>query len=49
MADDRKRFTIAGYANGPGYQFFNGTRPDVNETVASKWTVSRPFREDKVI
>ncbi|XP_019730696.1 alkaline phosphatase-like [Hippocampus comes] len=34
IADDKKRFTLAGYANGPGYQFFNGTRPDVNETIA---------------
>ncbi|XP_077441001.1 alkaline phosphatase-like [Vanacampus margaritifer] len=33
IADDKKRFTMAGYANGPGYQF-NGTRPDVNETIS---------------
>ncbi|XP_037106269.1 alkaline phosphatase-like [Syngnathus acus] len=35
IAEDHKRFTLAGYANGPGYQFFNGTRPDVNETVST--------------
>ncbi|XP_061681055.1 alkaline phosphatase-like [Syngnathoides biaculeatus] len=34
IADDDKHFTIAGYANGPGYQFSNGTRPDVNETIS---------------
>ncbi|XP_061539649.1 alkaline phosphatase-like [Phycodurus eques] len=34
VAEDNKRFTIAGYANGPGYQFYNGTRPDVNETIS---------------
>nr|XP_061790996.1 alkaline phosphatase-like [Nerophis lumbriciformis] len=34
VADDSKSFTIAGYANGPGYQFVNGTRPDVNETIS---------------
>nr|XP_057929045.1 alkaline phosphatase-like [Doryrhamphus excisus] len=35
IADDNKRFTTAAYANGPGYQFVNGTRPDVNETIST--------------
>ncbi|XP_034567264.1 intestinal-type alkaline phosphatase-like isoform X2 [Notolabrus celidotus] len=34
IAKDNKRFTMAVYGNGPGYQI-NGTRPDVNETVSS--------------
>ncbi|XP_077463818.1 alkaline phosphatase-like [Stigmatopora argus] len=34
LADDSRRFTMAGYANGPGYQFGNGTRADVNATIA---------------
>ncbi|XP_068599630.1 intestinal-type alkaline phosphatase-like [Brachionichthys hirsutus] len=35
IADDNKRFTIAVYGNGPGYNIVNGTRPDVNETISS--------------
>ncbi|XP_061832386.1 intestinal-type alkaline phosphatase 1-like [Nerophis lumbriciformis] len=35
IAEDNKRFTNAGYANGPGYQFVNGSRPDVNETLST--------------
>ncbi|XP_076007441.1 intestinal-type alkaline phosphatase-like [Genypterus blacodes] len=34
-AKDKKRFTTAVYGNGPGYQIANGTRPDVNESIAS--------------
>ncbi|KAJ0064990.1 hypothetical protein NL108_000959, partial [Boleophthalmus pectinirostris] len=34
IAEDNKRFTMAVYGNGPGYQIgANGTRPDVNETL----------------
>uniref|UniRef100_A0A8C5G2V9 alkaline phosphatase n=1 Tax=Gouania willdenowi TaxID=441366 RepID=A0A8C5G2V9_GOUWI len=35
LADDHKHFTTAVYGNGPGYQIVNGTRPDVNQSVAS--------------
>ncbi|XP_074524436.1 intestinal-type alkaline phosphatase [Halichoeres trimaculatus] len=35
VAEDKKRFTMAVYGNGPGYQIVNGTRPDVNETISS--------------
>ncbi|XP_038147620.1 intestinal-type alkaline phosphatase [Cyprinodon tularosa] len=35
LADDGKHFTTAVYGNGPGYQIANGTRPDVNDSVAS--------------
>lgn len=35
--DDGKRFTNALYGNGPGYQIVNGTRPDMNDTVSSKF------------
>ncbi|KAK7889806.1 hypothetical protein WMY93_025366 [Mugilogobius chulae] len=36
IADDNKRFTMAVYGNGPGYQIGpNGTRPDVNATLSS--------------
>ncbi|XP_072295269.1 alkaline phosphatase-like [Eucyclogobius newberryi] len=35
-ADDMKPFTTAVYGNGPGYQIgYNGTRPDINETISS--------------
>lgn len=33
--DDGKHFTTALYGNGPGYP--GGTRPDINETVSSKY------------
>ncbi|CAL1592535.1 unnamed protein product [Knipowitschia caucasica] len=36
LAEDHKRFTMAVYGNGPGYQIkSDGNRPDVNETVSS--------------
>lgn len=45
-AEDGKRFTTALYGNGPGYR--NGTRPDVNETVSSKWP-SRAWEEHHAV
>ncbi|XP_061153545.1 intestinal-type alkaline phosphatase-like [Syngnathus typhle] len=45
IADDHKRFTLAGYANGPGYQFSNGTRPDVNETVS----MNKEYRQQATV
>ncbi|XP_062252383.1 intestinal-type alkaline phosphatase [Platichthys flesus] len=35
LGEDKKRFTTAVYGNGPGFQIANGTRPDVNESLAS--------------
>ncbi|KAJ8403189.1 hypothetical protein AAFF_G00354060 [Aldrovandia affinis] len=35
IADDDKAFTTAMYANGPGFQIVNGSRPDVNATLSA--------------
>jgi len=36
-ADDGNSFTTALYGNGPGYQMVNNTRPDMNNTISSKF------------
>lgn len=38
LAEDNKRFTTIVYGNGPGFQI-NGTRPDVNETISSEFSL----------